>query len=399
MTVPPRPHPATRSPRVDRVNRLLVRLWDAGLTPRPTLDPDALRRSADWNAQPPSPARQGDDADFTQRFDRLCASVAREAALNPLGTTMAHGQLVRVLKQRQELARYWSANPEVLDTPLAPPIIVVGQMRSGTTRLHRLLSADPAHASTRFCDSWHPVPKRPDMRAIWSALTLRMGRAINPWLDSIHPMEATRTEEELGWLAGALNHAPYEAQWRIPSYTAFGEAHDPTPIYREFLRVLRTDAANRRNADRPRVLKVPQFSEDVAALMAAFPDARFVRAIRDTKDVVRSSISLVANQMTIQTDRIDMVWLEAEVARKVALREERMAVAFAAFEGPVSIARFDDLNADWQTEMARIYAELDMSLSQEARAAMQAEHDRASGGDHRTHSRQLEAFRRPAAAD
>ena len=41
---------------------------------------------------------------------------------------------------------------------------------------------------------------------------------------------------------------------------------------------------------------------------------------------------------------------------------------------------------------SQVYAALDIPLSQEALGAMRAEHDRAAGGQHTAHRRQIEEF-------
>jgi hypothetical protein len=380
---------------VDRVIGWLETAWRKGLSERPSLDPEAvwakaLRDAPEGGEQ--GPRSEADMADFRLRLGVLAESLATEAQLNPLGLTMAHGQLVRAIRQRLQLGALWQVEPAVLETPLAAPIIIVGHMRSGTTRVHRLLAADPALAATRFCDSWHPVPRSPDTRPAWSALSLVFARALDPWLDSIHPFGVTRADEELGWLAAALDHCAYEAQWRIPTFTRFSEARDAAPVYREFARMLRTDAAWHGNAQRPRVLKVPQFAEDLPTLLEQFPDARVVLTHRCEQELLHSAASLVANQMAIQSDHVDFAWIEAEVARKIALRQDRMDHALTGFQGRLTVVEFDALNADWESETARIYADLGLRLDATALASMRAEQSRAAKGRHRVHAQDYRTF-------
>ncbi len=400
MSHPPRPHPCARSSRVDRVNGWLEKAWRNGLSDKPSLDPEALWAKALRSAPATGergPRSEAAVADFRLRLEVLCDALMAEARLNPLGLTVAHGQLVRVIRQRLELGAMWQDDPAILETPLAPPIIVVGHMRSGTTRVHRLLASDPALAATRFCDSWHPVPRTPDTRPVWSAFSLLIARTLDPWLDTLHPFGATRVDEELGWLAAALDHCAYEAQWRVPSFTAFSEARDPTMVYREFARVLRSDAKWHENAALPRVLKVPQFAEDLPALLAQFPDARVVHTRRGEDDLTRSAASLVANQMAMQSNDVDFAWIENEVARKIALRQQRMDEALATFDGPLSEVSFEALNADWEAEMARVYADLHLPFTAKALDGMRAEQGRAKNSPHKRHGQQMREFSSNAA--
>ena len=399
MSPPPRTHPLMRSALVDRANGWLTRAWAKGLCTRPSLDPQALWRKAALTA--PADGESGgrsdeEVADFRLRLERLCASLEEEAALNPLGRTLAHGQLVRAIRQRLMLGALWRRRPELAEHAIAAPIIVVGQMRSGTTRVHRLLASDPAHAGTRFCDSWLPCPpaspRAPDLRPLWSALMLVVARRLDPWLDAIHPFGVTRPDEELGWLAASLDHCAYEAQWRVPAFTAFSEARDPTPVYAEFTRILRTDAAMRGNAQRRRVLKVPQFAEDLPALLARFPDARIVRTHRAAEEVAASAVSLVANQMAIQSDAADIAWIEVECRRKIALREARMDAALGGFTGRLGEIAYSQLEHDWPAAMARLYATLDLPLGKQALAAMHREQSRAASAPHAAHRQTYRAF-------
>lgn len=395
MAPPARPHPLARAPLVGRLNRALDRAWSKGWLAHPPLDPAALwaKAARGFSADDECGGRsEADRADFRDRLARLAESLEGEARLNPLGRCIAHGQLVRAIRHRLALGRLWRARPGLLATEIPAPILVVGQMRSGTTRVHRLLAADPAHSATRFCDSWHPVPEAPDLRPLKSGFALAMARRLDPWLDAIHPFGAARADEELGWLAAALDHCAYEAQWHVPAFTAWSEARDPAPVYREFARILRTDAAHRGNAHRPRVMKVPQFAEDLPALLAQFPDARVVVSQRCDAATLRSSVSLVANQRAIQSDEADLGAIEHEWRRKIALRRARIESALDGFAGPVARIDFARLDADWQAEIAALYAALDLPLPDEAIAAMAREMARAGASPHRAHAAHLEKF-------
>jgi len=398
MAPPVRDHLLARGPLAERANTFLGKAWERGWLPPPALDPDAL-----WAlAAKPYGARAGaaehggrspeDAADFRERLERLCAALHAEADLNPLGRAMAWGQLSRVVKNRLAFGALWLDRPELLETPLAPPIIVVGHMRSGTTRIHTLLAADPAHSHTRYCDAYHPVPAPLGMNRVRAAMELAMLGLLNPWMQSIHPMAPAAVEEELAWLSAALHHSIYESQWHIPAFSAWSEARDPLPVYREFRRILQTDAAHRGLADKPRVLKVPAFAEDLATLLALFPDARLVIAEREHEAVLKSAISLAANQMAIQSDTCCLEAIEARWRHKIALREARMVAALEGWQGPVARACFDALNTDWESAIAGIYAGLGLTLTPQARAAMHKVMAASEDGHHRQHAEQLARF-------
>lgn len=393
--MPPRPHPLAVSRVALRANRAIERVWRSGLDEKPPLEPEYLwqigsRGFAD--ADEHGGRSEEDVADFRDRLNRLCTSLREEAQLNALGHTLAYGQLTAAIRKRHALGRLWRTQPDLRRTKIAPPIIVVGQMRSGTTRLHRLLAADPAHAGTRFSDAFDPVPRSPDWRPLKAAAALWIARRINPWLDGLHPFGATRPDEEIHWLSAALSPCAFEAQWHIPGYVRWSEARDAAPVYREFARILRTDAATRCNATRPRVIKCPQFSEDLAPLLDVFPGARVARARREPAAVLSSSISLVASQSAFQTDAADLDAISAEWRRKLALREARVDAVLGAQAARVAEVHFDRLDADWQSAMEQVYRDLALPFTEQALAAMMKEQTRASRSHHQSHAATLQRF-------
>lgn len=392
---PPRPHPLARSLLSERAGTLIEALWTRGITPKPPLEPEFLWRvgSKGYGSDDEVSVRSPEDvADFRTRLDRLCASLHDEAQLNALGHTMAYGQITGAIRKRHAMGQLWRQQPDLPCTPIAAPIIVVGQMRAGTTRVHRLLAADPAHVGTRFCDSHDPLPRVPDLRPLKSAAALAIARRINPWLESLHPFGPTRFDEEIGWLAASLDACTYEAQYAIPGFVGWSESADAGPIYREFARLMRTDAATHGNVHQPRVMKCPQFCEQLTALLAQFPDARVVVARRDHAEVLSSAVSMVAAQTAFQTDHASLARIEEEWRRKLYLREQRMEAALAGWNGPVAHVEYGALNADWRSEMARVYKALSLELTPAAVVKMEAEEARSSRGAHRTHADDLARF-------
>ena len=374
---------------------MLTFMWAKGLSEQPRLDPDYLWRigAEGFSEVDEHGGRDPEDvADFRIRLERLCLSLEDDARLNALGLVMAYGQITRAIRRRHALGRLWNTRPELLATPLAPPIAVVGQMRAGTTRVHRLLGADPQHCGTRFANSIDPLPRLPGWKRAKAGAALAIARTVNPWLETLHPFGANRIDEELPWLAGALSPCAYEAQWHIPSYVAFSEARDAGPVYREFARILKTDAALEGNASLPRILKVPQFSEDLATLIDVLPDVRIVTTDRCNRRTLESSVSLVASQVAFQTDYGDLAAIRAEWSRKLALREERMDAALALFRGPRAEACFDALGEDWRAVMRKVYRDLGLTLDAATLAAMEAEQALSGRGAHRTHRAQIEQF-------
>ncbi len=169
----------------------------------------------------------GDAPEWRDRLDRLTHALHTEAALSPLGTIIAYGQLVAALANRARMHALWKRHPEILSRPFRAPIIILGQMRSGSTRMQRLLACDPRLAHTRFFESWNPLPalRRSvpiDDRRLRAWLALRCARWLNPAFGTIHPTGTTQPDEEIGLHNISIFGSAFEAQWRIPSFAVAG---------------------------------------------------------------------------------------------------------------------------------------------------------------------------------
>jgi hypothetical protein len=244
---------------------------------------------------------------------------------------------------------------------MLPPIVILGQMRSGTTRLQRLLACDPRLAHTRMFESLMPIPRlgrRAQARAIHSLL----GR-LNPALAIIHPTSATAPEEEFGLFSFSFGSAQFEAQWRVPTFARWWEQRAKDGLYAEFRQLLATIAWSRgEKAQRRWVIKAPQFMQDLPALLDTFPGSAIFRLERDQAEIVSSSASLVWNQMRIQSDRADPYWIGKEWLRKTQLREAVATRTLATRKVAHLRLDYEAMNRDWRGEIRRAYDYLGMEL-------------------------------------
>jgi hypothetical protein len=387
-----------RATRLRLANTILAAAWRRGWSECPTLDPDALLSKAELKTGRPV---DQDDGGWRKRLDLLCQDLEEVAALTPLGRTIAHGQLVAALSNRIRLQALWQRCPEIAEQPIKAPIIIVGQMRSGTTRIQRLLACDPRLTFTRFFESWNPLPRSTgpvwiDDRKLRGWLAMMGARSLNPAFDTIHPTRWDAPDEEIGFQSVSIFGSAFEVQWRVPNYCAAVEADDGLTAYSEFRRLLQTIAWLRRDdGSRPWILKVPQFCQDLPAVLRAFPDARLICLRRDPQQVIASSASLVRNQMEMQSSRVDPKWIGREWARKVAIRQERVSAGRSRSDAPQIDVEFDDVDRDWVGEITRIYQMLRLPLSPSLLSNMGSYMDRSRRGSHARHTYQAHEFGLP----
>lgn len=364
-----------RSWLVDAANRVLPAAWSAGMLPRPELD-DALLLE---NARTKTGLSDFGDEWFRAPLKVLVAALREEADLNNLGRFGAAGQIAKMLRDRLWTQAWLSEQPEIGRRSLARPVFVVGPMRSGTTRLHRLLAADDRFAHMRMFEAIAPVtepgrcPGRFDRRRLEARAILGAVHRFNPNTAIIHPTGPLQPEEELGLLVASFWGMKHEAQWNVPGYGAWSVGRDATPAYRHMALLLKLVGWMRGDDDqRPWVLKTPQHMLDLPALTKVFPDARIVFTHRDPQSVVASSSSLVWNQKIIHSDSVDPRTVGREWFDKTHLQIESMRAARRRIPESRRIdVNYEDVDADWQSVMRRIYRFLDMDMAP-ALPAMQA---------------------------
>ncbi|MFK4874855.1 sulfotransferase family protein [Novosphingobium sp. ZW T3_23] len=391
---------------VDRLNSWLETCWRRGWLSRPQLYPDALlsasRRITGLD-------EFGADNGWAGRLDLLCRALHDEASLSPLGTTIAYGQLVAALSNRLRAVELWRRHPEIADVPISRPILIIGQMRSGSTRTQRMLGCDPQLTCTRFFESWNPLPRWSlgglDDRVLRAWLALRIARWLNPRFDVVHPTGPREIDEEIGIHNIALFGAAFEAQWRIPSFARAIENSDNRLVYAEFRRFLQTIRWLRRDTkDKPWVLKLPQFGQDLRAVSEAFPDARVIVLDRDPVSVVSSSASLVFNQMGVQSREVDPAWIGREWLWKTHLRRRRISEGLDRHGGPVIRVNYDDMQADWHSQIKRIYTGFGLDLTpgserKMTRFAGRSQHERLRAHEYRPEQYGLSASKIARALD
>ena len=329
---------------------------------------------------------------FTRPLDVLLDAVKGEARLHEAGGIVAVKQCEKVLVDRLWAQQWFDAHPEILARPLKNPVFIVGPMRSGTTRLHRLLSCDQRFTHMRSFETISPVP-RPDFAFGEADARVALARRIrlvaklaNPNTLSIHPTGPMEPEEELGLLVNSFWGMKHDAQWWVPSYTRWCEAEDAAPAYRQMRRLLQLVGWSQQASSlRPWVLKTPQHMLDLPALLEVFPDARFIFTHRDPLRVVASSASLAWNQTCIYSDHADPHAIGAEWLRKTRLMTERMHAARADIAPGRQIdIRYEDVDNDWRGSMRRIYGFLGLEIDR-AWPAMEAYVRRADKLKQRPH--------------
>ena len=313
--------------------------------------------------------------DYEERLEVLVGALRAVENLTPIGRLGYHAQILQLLKNRLLLFDLLQRHPEVRDTPLAPPIIIAGLPRSGTTHLHNLLASDPGLRTLPYWESLEPFPLpsevgvTPDPRRVRTDAAVWFMNEAMPLFPLMHEMTTDHAHEEIALLAIDFSTVFFETLGLVPDWAVYYRSHDQTPHY-EFLRLV-LQALQYLRGGRRWLLKSPQHLEQLPVLARVFPGATVVMTHRDPAPVVVSMATMTAYTARMHLDRVDA----GEIGSYWADRIESLLAACVRDRESLAPehcldVRFEDLVADDLATAEQVYELASEALTPEAEGAM-----------------------------
>jgi hypothetical protein len=324
--------------------------------------------------------------DYGDGLAVLLESYARDAALTPLGRRVKRSFLRGALMARLLSEAGWASWPDHAAVGIERPIFVTGLPRTGTTALHRLLTADPAHQGLEMWLTQAPGPRPP--RETWAANPVfgqiqagfERHHLEHPEFMGVHFMAADQVEECWQLLRQSLRSVSYECLAHLPTYSRWLSAADWTPAYRRHRRNLQLIGLN--DAGRRWVLKNPSHLFALDALLTVYPDALVIQTHREPATAIASVCSLAA-----QASRgWSTAFTGATIGRGQLELWARGLELFTAARARRDPARFCDVDyaaftADPVAVVESVYSRFGLTLSGRAADAMRALVAESAGGD------------------
>ncbi len=315
--------------------------------------------------------------DYRERLDVYLAALKEIAGMQPAGIVNFHAQLLQLLKNRLLLTDLLKRHPEIHDIELAPPIVIAGLPRTGTTHLHNLLAAAPTFRTMPYWESNEPFPLAaeagidPDPRRIRMDAAVEFTNMVMPYFPLMHEMTTDHVHEEIQLLANDFSTMLFETLGHVPRWRDYYLAHDQTPHY-EYLKT-QLKAMQFLRGGRRWLLKSPQHLEQLPVLNRVFPGVVVVFTHRDPVPVTLSMLAMITYTARmychpVPVSDIAATWLDRLELMLNALVRDRGAVPP---ERSLDI-RFDDFMADEIGVAAEIYDLAGEELAADARDALVA---------------------------
>ncbi|WP_109777613.1 sulfotransferase family protein [Mycolicibacterium chubuense] len=315
--------------------------------------------------------------DYRERLDIYLGSLADLDDMHAPGRVNFFSQLTQWLTNRLLLTDLLRRHPQIHDIELAPPVVIAGLPRTGTTHLHNMLAAGPTFRTMQYWESVEPFPLpaedgvEPDPRRARMELAVSMMDLLIPHFRSMHEMTTDHVHEEIQLLANDFSTMLMETLAHVPAWRDHYLRSDQTPHY-EYLRT-QLQAMQFLRGGRRWLLKSPQHLEQLPVLDRVFPGVVVVCTHRDPVPVVLSMLAMVVYAARMYSaappvETIAAAWVDRLELMLAALIRDRDLIG----SGRSVDIRFDDFMTDEVGTAERVYQLAGEPMTHEARAAIDA---------------------------
>ena len=303
---------------------VLNRLWEKTypIGSRPSLKKDELMQTA---------MRMTGLNDFGKDFwdeplDRLIASMKEEARLHAIGYFISRQRLVNLLSVRLRAEEMFKKFPAILEQEIIPPMIIVGLQRTGTTKLHRLLTADPDNRVLKSWEAINPVPLHKlngskDRRIKVAKKSEKALQMMAPGFFAIHPVEHLAPEEDILLIDTTFLSTTPEATMHVPSYAAWLEETDQSVAYEyagKLLKLLQWQTTGKQW-----ILKSPHHLEFLPLIKKYFGNPHFLWTHREPTECIPSFLSMVCHSRAIFSNEVSIEEVANHWIRKTSYMLEK----------------------------------------------------------------------------
>jgi hypothetical protein len=286
--------------------------------------------------------------------------------------------------------------PRLGETKVEAPIFIVGNGRSGTTHIHRILSADGERFS--FFKTWELLaPSVLQHRAVdaLDAFDRRvLGGRVRRWLQKgeddaledirkLHDWQSTGSEEDdfvmfANWSSVSLTFPfPYPELEYL--FWTDREPEAKRARILGFYAAMVRRLLYAREGRRIHCCKSPQFTLKMRGLLEQFPDARFVVMLRHPYETIPSLLDLMSQYWRAMGAPEHLVAASADLLGEIQIAQYQYAVEVADSlpEHQRIIVEFEDLLADPKQVVERIYDRFGLEITPEFDGFLAAEREAA----------------------
>ncbi|WP_216214901.1 sulfotransferase family protein [Amycolatopsis aidingensis] len=339
----------------------------------------------------------GDDW-FLEPLGVLVTALNKQAGLSGFGRELTRRRLIALLADRLRLRALQREHPEILEVEPDVGAVICGLPRTGSTLLHRLLSASPKLTSTLSWETSYPIPfpgEGPDAAERKERARQRMAAflELSPEFGDIHTVAWDGPEEDVILLDRTFTSMSFDSFYWVPDYGDWLRSADQGKAYqelRQWLQVLQWQDPSR--AHRRWVLKSPHHLTAVDTVLDTFDGCRIVMTHRSPVRAVPSYASMVRAMSAQYSDSGDPVAIGRYWSERFATTLGEFTAVRARRPHRFVDVRFDQMVAEPAAQARRVLGALGLGADEADDAAFESYLDRDRRERDATHSYTAEDF-------
>lgn len=372
------------------INSVWLKTYPLGT--KSTLEIESLKKAAI------RATRLSDFGDFWEEpLKVMLKSINEEAKLHPIGQFIARQRIINLLSVRLRAEDYFKKYPEILEQELYPCMVIVGLQRTGTTKLQRLLAADPDNRSLLSWEALNPAPIKNDdktgkERKKVAQTSVKALKHMSPGFFAIHPLESEAPEEDVLLLDVSFLSTTTEATMHVPTYAAWLENNDQSPAYEYMVKLLKF-LQWQRPAKRW-VLKTPHHLEFLPMAKKYFGNVQFIWTHREVMECIPSFLSMVSYSRILFSKEVEQHVVAKHWIRKNSYMLQK-ALDYRTKTDTNTLftdISYEALVTDSLGAIEKIYADRAETISPELKAIFEKSNNENPQAKYGIHKYQLKDF-------
>jgi hypothetical protein len=321
---------------------------------------------------------------FREPLEVLVECAAGDIDFHEQGPARFENETVRCLANRLRIRRDLQRHPEILEEDVSDPILIMGLGRSGTTKLHKMLSEPSTVQRTAFWRMWNPArftdsPEAADAEArIEEARASHLMSHDKPDMNAAHHTEQQDVEEE--WMLYLLTFD--DPMWNqltlIPSFYEWVSKRPAAGVYayvKKVLQYLQWQDGGKRG--RPWILKSVGYIGNLDLVLEHYPNATLVHPHRDPRITIPSYAKLEMAMWSMYSKNIDPQVAGHETLTMASTAMDRYLEARTrlGLDERIVDVEYEDIRIDPMSVIHRIYERAGRAIDPESERRMATWHD------------------------
>ena len=312
------------------------------------------------------------DEDVVEALTVLVKSFNEEAGLHEVGAMELQIRILQMLKNRLRMFRDFRDHPQIGEQEVNAPIMILGTLRTGSTKLQRVLSESgdfnwlPYWKAHNFASVTGKPDEDVSLRIAEVDASMAYNQKMSPEIQAAHEQGTHLPDEETMIAMQSFRSSAWFGYGNIPGYLQWVSQQDITSTYELLLDALKyLQWQGLATPSKRWILKSP-FNlglEDVVTKI--FPGAYFVVTHRPPAQTLPSLFNLLAALYKCHTDnpqidhRAMMMGQTMTLERHIQVREANPGI-------PILDVHYKDSITDIEKVIRCVYAFAGQALSKES---------------------------------